>query len=953
MAIAPRGPSLHLGNPLDTALFRGPHLVHNRGVSVQRTAQTSRQDETSPFARTSSGFQTSKLYSDTDAGRYGYRFMMQLAGDATLTRPYAQHPWVNACVSAIARAVSSVPLVVQRQTSDGEMEPVESGPLVDLLAMPNALMSQRKWLESISQTQSLYGETFLIMMTKENGVIRPIQPQDRIRVPDELWPVRGDLLEEIIDDKTQLPRAWRMATKAGSVELDHRSVIQIAQSNPYNPLRGMGPMQAAYRTAAKDFVLDRYDEALLSNGGSPGGVLSVEGHLTDADSRAIAAAWREAHERPDQHRKTAVLPQGTTYEEIGFSPHEMEFEAMRAWNRETIMSVFGVTKPIIGLTEGLNYASSQSAFRSFWEVTVTPFLDFLADELQTKFVRRLMGPEQMYRVSFDTSGVGALREDEDSKVERALKLFAQGGRTFREAADLAGMNLDDTDLEHVDQAYMPVSQVPVFGDAPAAEPVDGDEPPPEAAPAQGMEATADPSVSLNGAQIQSLLNLIEQYASGRLPKDTVIQLIIAAFPFDQARAERILAEVAPGSIPSEDEVRGIVDKAVDPEELDEVFAKWRASVNMSASDLKAWRETECSRKASQNPTAVIDRNLRLLETKKADWDGTHLRAANRAISFIARMKNMEQGEPVGDCPSKRDISLKNWAFDPGKSRSVEGSTKALEGDEAKLRAWEDWDRSIQAEEAKMAKAAKRVLRDLVLAMRRRVREEAINPTERAAPKRKAIYTEAEIQRLLAINIEEFEDAMVAALGPKIGTMILTSANDMATEITGSASTYFLSVENPKVVQYLAENTPILKGIAENLRLEIQRAIVRQISDPDAQYSSIREALWATLEQSEEYFNATLLSTTQRADLIARTETTAAANFGRLGELEAEGYESAEWFANPGARESHAELNGRVVPLGQEFGYGLRYPGDSQAGAGQVANCRCVLLPGVHPEFSDL
>ena len=811
-------------------------------VSVQRTAQSSRQDETAPFERKSSGFQTSKLYSDTDAGSYGYRFMMQLAGDATLTRPYAQHPWVNACVSAIARAVSSVPLVVQRKTSDGEMEPVESGPLVDLLAMPNVLMSQRKWLESISQTQSLYGETFLIMMTKEKGVIRPIQPQDRIRVPDELWPVRGDLLEEIIDEKTQLPRAWRMATKAGSVELDHRSVIQIAQANPYNPLRGMGPMQAAYRTAAKDFVLDRYDEALLSNGGSPGGVLSVEGHLTDADSRAIASAWREAHERPDQHRKTAVLPQGTTYEEIGFSPQEMEFGDMRAWNRQTIMSVFGVTKPIIGLTDGLNYASSQSAFRSFWEVTVTPFLDFLADELQTKFVRRLIGPEQMYRVSFDTSGVGALREDEDSKVERALKLFAQGGRTFREASELAGMSLDATELEHVDQAYMPANQVPVFGEAPATEPVEGDEPQPGAEPVEVMEATADPSISLNGAQISSLLNLIEQYASGRLPKDTVIQLIIAAFPFDQARAERILAEVSPGSIPSEDEVRGIVDKA---------------------------------------------------------------------------------------------------------------ENKALKGDDAKLRAWEDWDRSVRQEEGKIAKAAKRVLRDLVLAMRRRVREEAINPTERAAPKRKAIYTEAEIQRLLAINIEEFEAAMVAALDPKIGAMILTSANGMAMEITGSASTYFLSVQNPKVVQYLAENAPILKGIAENLRLEIQRAIVRQISDPNAQYSSIREALWATLEESEEYFNATLLSTTQRADLIARTETTAAANFGRLGELEAEGFESAEWFANPGARDSHASLNGRVVPLGQEFGFGLRYPGDSQAGAAQVANCRCVLLPGVHPEFTDL
>lgn len=106
------------------------------------------------------------------------------------------------------------------------------------------------------------------------------------------------------------------------------------------------------------------------------------------------------------------------------------------------------------------------------------------------------------------------------------------------------------------------------------------------------------------------------------------------------------------------------------EELDEVFAAWRATVNMSASELREWDKNPCSRKASQDPAAVIARNLRLLETKKDDWTEKDIEDAKRTISFVARMKKNEQGDPVGDCPSKRDISLKNWAFDPQKeSRS--------------------------------------------------------------------------------------------------------------------------------------------------------------------------------------------------------------------------------------------------------------------------------------------
>ena len=54
------------------------------------------------------------------------------------------------------------------------------------------------------------------------------------------------------------------------------------------------------------------------------------------------------------------------------------------------------------------------------------------------------------------------------------------------------------------------------------------------------------------------------------------------------------------------------------EELDEVYRKWNRLANMSASDLRAWSETECSRLASVDPAAVIARNLELLETKKFD-----------------------------------------------------------------------------------------------------------------------------------------------------------------------------------------------------------------------------------------------------------------------------------------------------------------------------------------------
>ena len=100
--------------------------------------------------------------------------------------------------------------------------------------------------------------------------------------------------------------------------------------------------------------------------------------------------------------------------------------------------------------------------------------------------------------------------------------------------------------------------------------------------------------------------------------------------------------------------------------VNEVYAKYHNTVNMSYSELEAWSKTDCSKLASLD-RSPITRNLNLLSKKKSEWGSTEVKSANKTISFVSRMKNMEQGQPVSDkCPSKRDISLKNWAYNPKK-----------------------------------------------------------------------------------------------------------------------------------------------------------------------------------------------------------------------------------------------------------------------------------------------
>lgn len=105
-----------------------------------------------------------------------------------------------------------------------------------------------------------------------------------------------------------------------------------------------------------------------------------------------------------------------------------------------------------------------------------------------------------------------------------------------------------------------------------------------------------------------------------------------------------------------------------PKELDKVFRDYKANVNMSCSQLLAWKRNPCSKKASLGP-APLNRNIRLACKPKSEWTARDVADAKRTVAFNKRMKGVSTGKPaVKGCPSKRNISLKNWGFDPQRKR---------------------------------------------------------------------------------------------------------------------------------------------------------------------------------------------------------------------------------------------------------------------------------------------
>ena len=109
----------------------------------------------------------------------------------------------------------------------------------------------------------------------------------------------------------------------------------------------------------------------------------------------------------------------------------------------------------------------------------------------------------------------------------------------------------------------------------------------------------------------------------------------------------------------------------------ETYKKWKKLVNMSASSLKKYYESETGKKSGLTPKQAKAAGgistgrqsarwiVKMKETPVKEWTPEMWKWANKQISFISRMKG-NAGPNVDEYgnPTRKMMSLKIWGHDP-------------------------------------------------------------------------------------------------------------------------------------------------------------------------------------------------------------------------------------------------------------------------------------------------
>lgn len=400
-----------------------------------------------------------------------------LGGRDAITEPYAESWLIFACLRVRANAVSMAPPRLWSSREDDAQELSVDTPLGSVLARPNPWMSGKRlwWLTQLFK--DIDGEAVWFLGKKGPSGVQPIEPGG---IPDDILPVRGSKLAIEEDAITRMPRAYSYDGPNGvRLAWPAHAALPFPDPDPRDWRRGFGIVDAVSRIASIEFVLERYDEALARRSGVPSVAFSAEGIVTETQAKQNQARIEERFGNLDSAGKPVVLGNGLKPIQLGLSPRDMEHREGRIWRRDAIMAAFGVTKPLLGITDDVNRANAREARAAFWEGTALGLLREMEDDFQERFLRTRKGPERAYAFSFNTSAIPELREAAmDAGLARTQSLVLMGV-PFKTAVKIAGLEIDEELLDEIEDDEPEPDPAPVPPTQPPTEPPTVEDPEPE------------------------------------------------------------------------------------------------------------------------------------------------------------------------------------------------------------------------------------------------------------------------------------------------------------------------------------------------------------------------------------------------------------------------------------------------------------------------------------------
>lgn len=368
-----------------------------------------------------------------------------------LARAYASVVWAYRCIKLRADAIAAVPLVLLDR--GGEL--IAEHPLLDLLRDVNpATMNLGDLLRATEAAYDIWGAAYWLKVPAgsegRRGAADAAHPSrtaptnGRRANPNRIkWLVwlNPQTIEPIADPVLGIT-GYRQTVGAQTRTYAPDELIVFRNFDPLDDLGGLSPLSVALNEVNAELNAARFVAAFFANDARPAGLLTTDQPLQDSEMERARTWWQRLFQGAENKWKTGIVGGGLRWQTITFPPTDLALADLRAEDRRAICAAFGVPAGLAGAWEATTYATAREQKASFYEDTMIPQMEYLAEVLNWSLLPHY--PDLTARgakLAWDFDSITALRESATDKAERLAKLFAAGVITRNEVRAGLGMTL--------------------------------------------------------------------------------------------------------------------------------------------------------------------------------------------------------------------------------------------------------------------------------------------------------------------------------------------------------------------------------------------------------------------------------------------------------------------------------------------------------------------------------
>lgn len=427
-----------------------------------------------------------------------------------------ENSYVFSAIQKIAKACVNIQLLVGRADDDGGFEEDKENLLYKLLKHPSPIMDGVDLREQAAFWYFAFGELFLYAMRYEAG-------NDRGKVTNQGLMYCPPQITDIVADGI-IPTGYVVnsnITQALKIE----SVMHIKAFNPdWEDLHGLPFVAVAGRLIDK---LDSADETEVKNfqNGGPAYLVSAKepSSYTKEEHEGLIGMLKKIWSNPKNKGGIAGTSGVVDLKPVGKSPVELGTIESSQNTLRMLCAVWGLDPGLFDV-EASTYNNKQEINKSIYTEAAIPFMERFASKLTAWLGEAYGGVE----VRIDTSNIEVLQPNNQARAQWMTLANVYTDNEIREATGYDSRESDSSNLTPNESLNNDITGQ-----------YNGDD---LNKPVVSIGASTEiQSTALNGAQISSLLEVIQSVTQQQISANTARAIILAAFPaIDEAIIDDII-----------------------------------------------------------------------------------------------------------------------------------------------------------------------------------------------------------------------------------------------------------------------------------------------------------------------------------------------------------------------------------------------------------------------------